>query len=209
MNTKDAIKNRRAIKHFDAEHKITNEHLNELLSLAVLSPTAFNIQNWRFVIVIDKEIRNQIRDAAWGQAQVTDASLFIVLCADLKSWEKQPGRYWINAPKEVQEFMLPGIDSYYRGKEQVQRDEAMRSCGIVAQTLMLAAKEMGYESCPMDGFDFEKVANIIHLPDDHVITMSIAIGKGIKEPWPRGGQLDVEEVMVINQFQKTGLRYAD
>ena len=65
-------------------------------------------------------------------------------------------RYWINAPKEVQEFILPAIDDYYRGKDQVQRDEAMRSCGIAAQTLMLAAKSMGYDSCPMDGFDFEK-----------------------------------------------------
>ena len=127
--------------------------MNEILSLAVLSPTAFNIQNWRYVVVTDQELRKQIRDVAWGQAQVTDASLFIVLCADLKSWEKLPGRYWINAPKEVQEFMLPAIDDCYRGKEQVQRDGAMRSCGVAAQTLMLAAKPMGYDSCPMDGFD--------------------------------------------------------
>ena len=58
-------------------------------------------------------------------------------------------------PKEVREFMNPAIDDYYRDKDQVQRDEAMRSCGIAAQTLMLAAKSMGYDSCPMDGFDFE------------------------------------------------------
>jgi len=72
---------------------------------------------------------------AWDQSQVTDTSLFIVLCADLKAWEKEPGRYWVNAPDEVQAFMLPAIDAYYRGKEQVQRDEAMRSCGIAAQTI--------------------------------------------------------------------------
>ena len=53
---------------------------------------------------------------------------------------------------------MPAIDQYYRGKDQVQRDEAMRSCGIAAQTLMLAAKSMGYDSCPMDGFDFDEVA---------------------------------------------------
>ena len=200
MRTVDAIRSRRAVKHYDANHSMTEEEVNELLSLAVLSPTAFNIQNWRFVVVTDQELRKQIREVAWDQAQVTDASLFIVLCADLKSWERQSSRYWVNAPQEVREFMLPAIDDYYRGKDQVQRDEAMRSCGIVAQTLMLAAKSMGYDSCPMDGFDFKKVAELIHLPDDHVIAMFVAIGKCTKEAWPRPGQLDLDEVIIKNRF---------
>ena len=200
MRTEDAIRSRRSVKDFDANHEMTEAEVNELLSLAVLSPTAFNIQNWRFVVVTDQALRKQIREVAWDQAQVTDTSLFIVLCADLKSWEKQPDRYWINASKEIREFMLPAIDDYYRGKDQVQRDEAMRSCGIVAQTLMLTAKSMGYDSCPMDGFDFEKVADLIKLPDDHVIAMFVAIGKGTKEAWPRPGQLDLDEVVIKNSF---------
>jgi nitroreductase len=200
MKTEEAIRTRRAIKHYDANHSMTPEEVNELLSLAILSPTAFNIQNWRFVVVTDPELRKQIREVAWDQAQVTDASLFIVLCADMKSWEKQPNRYWVNAPKEVQEFMLPAIDNYYRGKDQVQRDEAMRSCGITAQTLMLAAKSMGYDSCPMDGFDFDKVAELIRLPADHVIAMFVAIGKGTKEAWARPGQLDLDDVIINNSF---------
>lgn len=200
MNTKDAIRDRRAVKHFDATHVMPEADERELLSLAMLSPTAFNIQNWRFVTVNDNALRKQIREAAWGQAQVTDCSLLVILCADLKAWERQPGRYWASAAQDVQDFMVPAIDSYYRGRESVQRDEAFRSCGIAAQTLMLAAKEMGYDSCPMDGFDFDKVAELIRLPDDHVITMFVAIGKGVKEAWPRGGQLDISEVVIQNQF---------
>jgi nitroreductase len=200
MNTVDAIRLRRSVKNFDASYRMTEEEVNEFLSLAVLSPTAFNIQNWRYVVVTDQALRAQIREAAWGQAQVTDASLFIVLCADLKSWQKQPARYWSNAAQEVQDFMLPAIDDYYRGKDQVQRDEAMRSCGIAAQTLMLTAKSMGYDSCPMDGFDFEKVAELIRLPDDHVIAMFVAIGKSVKEAWPRPGQLALDEVVINDRF---------
>jgi nitroreductase len=201
MKTIDAIRSRRAVKHFDANHSMSEAEVNKVLSLAVLSPTAFNIQNWRFVVVSDQGLREKIREVSWGQAQVTDASLFIVLCADLKAWEKQPERYWVNAPQEVQEFMVPAIDAYYRGKDQVQRDEAMRSCGIVAQTLMLGAKAMGYDSCPMDGFDFEKVAELIDLPDDHVIAMFVAIGKGTKEAWPRPGQLGLDEVVIKDRFE--------
>lgn len=203
MNTEEAIKSRRSVKHYDPAHRMTDEEINKLLSLAILSPTAFNIQNWRYVVVSDRELRKRIRAEAWDQAQVTDASLFIVLCADLKSWEKEPARYWQNASKEVQDFMIPAIDSYYRGKEQVQRDEAMRSCGIAAQTLMLAAKSMGYDSCPMDGFDFDKVAELIKLPDDHVIAMFVAIGKGTKDTWPRPGQLALDEVVIENSFSGT------
>jgi nitroreductase len=203
MNTEEAIKTRRAIKQFDPAHRMTDEEINKLLSLAMLSPTSFNIQNWRYVVVSDGELRKSIRAEAWDQAQVTDASLFIILCADLKSWENEPARYWQNAPQEVQDFMVPAIDDYYRGKEQVQRDEAMRSCGITAQTLMLTAQSMGYDSCPMDGFDFDKVAELIRLPDDHVIAMFVAIGKGTKEAWPRPGQLALDAVVIENSFPGT------
>jgi len=202
MDTVEAIKSRRSVKHYDPQYEISDEEINQLLSLAVFSPTAFNIQNWRFVVVRDLDLRKQIRAAAWDQAQVTDASLLIVLCADLKSWEKQPERYWKDAPEEVQDFIVPVIDQYYRGRDQVQRDEAMRSCGIVAQTLMLTAKSMGYDSVPMDGFDFDKVAELIQLPDDHLISMFVAIGKGIEEPWPRGGQLSLDEVVIDNSFKE-------
>jgi len=200
MNTLEAIRSRRSIKHYDANHTMSQEEIDKILSLAILSPTAFNIQNWRFVTVVDPELRKQIREAAWDQSQVTDTSLFIIMCADLKSWEKKPERYWVNAPQEVQDFMLPAIDNYYRDKDQVQRDEAMRSCGIAAQTLILAAKALGYDSCPMDGFDYESVGKLINLPDDHVIAMFVAIGKGTKEPWPRPGQLSLDEVVIHNKF---------
>ena len=200
METFDAIAQRRAVKHYDASHRMTDEETDRLLSAATLSPTAFNIQNWRFVVVKDADLRRQIRAVGWDQAQITDASLLIILCADLKAWDKEPQRYWRNAPAEVSNFMVPAIGNYYRGHDQVQRDEAMRSCGMAAQTLMLAAKSMGYDSCPMDGFDFDAVGKLINLPADHVITMFVAIGKATKAAQPRGGQLAVQEVVIENKF---------
>jgi nitroreductase len=200
LSVADAIQTRRAVKAFDPGHKMTGQETERLLSLAVLAPTAFNIQNWRFVLLRDPALRKQVRALAWDQAQVTDASLLVVLCADLKAWEKEPARYWRHVQKPVQDFMLPAIHQYYAGREQVQRDEAMRSCGIAAMTLMLAAKEMGYDTCPMDGFDFDAVGKLIKLPPDHAIAMFVAIGKGTKDPFPRGGQLPLREVMVEDRF---------
>lgn len=200
MNVSLAIEQRRAVKAYDRDHRMSAAEKERLLSLAMLSPTAFNIQNWRFVVLEDPELRKQVRAAAWDQAQVTDASLLVVLAADLKAWEKEPARYWKDAPEPVRDYLVPAIDQYYRGREQVQRDEAMRSCGIAAQTLMLAAQEMGYDSCPMDGFDFEAVGQLINLPEDHAIALFVAIGKAQAPAYPRSGPLAMDEVVVQNRF---------
>ena len=200
MDTFDAIEQRRSIKHFDKNHKLSESEIEKLLSLAILSPTSYNIQNWRFVLVKDSETRKKIRSAAWDQAQVTDSSLLLILCADLKAWKKQPERYWKTAPKEIQDMFVKMIGDFYDGKEQLHRDEAMRSCGIVAQTIMLTAKAMGYDSGAMIGFDSEKVAKIINLPDDHVIGLMVVVGKQVKPASPRGGQLPLSDIVFTDRF---------
>jgi len=159
MNVTEAIVERRSIKAFDPAHKMTDKEVAKLMSLAMLSPTAFN-----------------------------------------KAWEKDTGRYWVNAPKAAQERLVPMIHSFYQDKEQVQRDEGMRSGGMAAMTLMLAAKEMGYDTCPMDGFDFEAVSKLINLPADHTPVMFVAVGKALEEARARGGQLDFDEVVIKNTF---------
>jgi nitroreductase len=200
MNVSQAIVERRSIKAYDPHHKMTEQEIAKLMSLAILSPTAFNIQNWRFVVVTDPVLRQQIRAVSWNQAQVEEASLLIVLTADLNAWAKQPERYWANAPKPVQDYLVPAIGNYYQGKEQIQRDEAMRSCGMAATTLMLAAKEMGYDTCPMDGFDFDAVSKLINLPDDHIPAMFVVVGKALEPARVRGGQLTMDEVVIYNKF---------
>jgi nitroreductase len=200
MNTIEAIECRRAIKHYDPAHRMSPEEERRLLELAILSPTAFNIQHWRFVIVRDMEVRKKIRAVAWDQAQITDASLLVVLCGNLSAWKQNPANYWRNAPQAVQDFLVPAIDGYYSGKPVVQRDEVMRSCGMAGQTIMLAAKAMGYDTCPMDGFDYAEVGKILHLPEDHIISFMIAIGRKTQDSWPRPGQLAYDEVVFENGF---------
>ncbi len=202
MHISDAIRSRRSVKYFDPEFKLSESEQTELLDLAMQSPTAFNLQHWRFVVVDDAATRQAIRAAAWDQSQVTDASMLIILCADLNSWEKNAARVWADAPDAVREMMVPAIDAYYRDKPQTQRDEVMRSCGIAGQTLMLSAQAMGLDSCPMDGFDFEAVAKIIQLPSDHEIAFMVAIGKKTRDVWPKPGQLGMKEVVIRNRFSE-------
>jgi len=200
MDVMTAVEARRAIKQFDPDHAMTEEEIRKLISLVVLSPTAFNIQHWRFALIRNRQLRESIRAVSWMQPQITDASMLVIICADLKAWERQPERYWRNAPHDVREGVLAAIEEYYRGREQLQRDEAMRSCGIAAQTMMLAAKAVGYDSCPMDLSDLDEVARLINLPEDHAIAMFVAVGKGVRDPRPRAGQLPLEQVLLLDRF---------
>lgn len=196
----DAITKRRSVKHYDSSHRLTTEEIWKLTSLAALAPTAFNIQHYRFVVVLDPKQRALISDAAHGQPQVAECSALFVIAGDIKAYAKSPSRYWENTPQGVQETLEKVIMDYYEGREQVQRDEAVLSCGMAAATLMIAAKAMGLDSCPMRGFDFDAVARIVNLPPDHCITMLIAVGKAAVPPHDRPTKLPLDEMLIVDKF---------
>ncbi|MEM1085473.1 MAG: nitroreductase family protein [Verrucomicrobiota bacterium] len=200
MNVQEAIEARRSVKHYDPDHVMSDDELARLIELVKLAPSSFNIQNYRLVVVRDPELRQQIRAVAWDQAQVTDASVLFVMCADLTAHEADPSKYWSHAPQEVQDILGPMILPFYDGKPELIRDEGIRSTALAGMTLMLAAKDMGYDSCPMVGFDFDAVAKLIGLPDDHALSFMIAVGKETKPAWPRGDRLPDSEVVIENRF---------
>jgi nitroreductase len=198
----EAIESRRSVKHFDPTHQMTEEETARLIALAKLAPSSFNMQNYRFVLVGDPELRRQIRAVAWDQAQITDASLLVILCADFTAHANHPQRYWAHTPQAVQDILVPALTPFYEGKPTLIRDEAMRSTGFAGMTLMLAARGLGYDSCPMIGFDAEAVAKLINLPEDHALSFILAIGKQAKPVWPRGERLSDSEVVIHDRFPR-------
>ena len=200
MDTFDAIKTRRAIKKFDSSYKMTDEQVQSLMKLTLLSPTSYNQQNWRFVTITDQKIKEKIHIAARNQAQPLDGSLVILLCGNMNAWKDNPMRYWKNHPLEKQEHVRDAMHKKYSDSPQNRRDEAMRSCGFAAQTIMLAAKQMGLDSCPMVGFEYDEMAKVINLPDDHIIVMMIVVGKAASPAAERGGQLPFDDVVFENKF---------
>ena len=200
MNTIENIKTRRSIKHYDAEHVMPEEDLNTLIEVTKLAPSSFNMQNYRLVVVQDKELRQQLREVAWNQAQVTDASALFIMCADLKAHEDDPVKYWGHAPQEVQDILCPALKAFYDGKEELTRDEGIRSTALAGMTLMLAARDLGYDSCPMVGFDFDEVAKLINLPEGHALSFMIAVGKKTQDAWDRGERLSDDVVVIKDKF---------
>jgi nitroreductase len=152
VNVISAVETRRSYRHFDPTHEITEAEIERLISLAMLSPTPGNTQPWRFVVVRDLALRKAIREAASDQAQVTDASLLVILTADVSAWRTDPERYYRNAGPEMSKILAQSMTQFYDGREWLQRDDAMKSTGIAAMTLMLAAEALGYQSCPIVSF---------------------------------------------------------
>jgi len=200
MDTFAAIAARRSVKKFDPRHVMTDQEITRLMEAVLMTPTSFNIQNWRFVLVTDPEVKKRIREKGFNQAQFTDASLVVIICGDRGAYKQDPDRYWANASAEIRAAVVPMITAAYGSNETLRRDENLRSGGLAAQTLMLAAKDMGYDTCPMVGFDFAAVGEIINLPAEHDIVMAVAVGKAIEPARKRGGQLPLEEVTFKNGF---------
>ena len=202
-NILELIKNRRAIKEFDDTHTMPESDLEQLKTAIHFTPTAFNIQNYRFVIVQDKEFRHSkdFVEACWGQeSKVADSSALFILCADKEAWADNPERYWTTVDENTKETLVGMIQNYYEGQDRVKLDEAHRSCGMAGMTIMLAAQAMGYDTCPMDGFDYDKVGQLINLPKDHVISFMVAVGKRKKDPFPKPTFIDRDEVFIKEKF---------
>jgi len=199
MDLFEAVEQRRAVKNYTPQ-AVAEQDLKQIMQATILSPTSYNIQHWRFIRVTDKALRTQIKEAAWQQPQVQQAAELIIICANTQAWNDRPERYWEKADKDTQTVLLEMLDGFYRNKPQLQRDEAIRSASMAAQTLMLSAKALGYDTCPLIGFDPDKVAELINLPQDHIITMMLTLGKAEHPANPRGGQLSLEDIFFENRF---------
>lgn len=200
MDTFEAIRTRRSVKKFDPDHAMTQQELTELMEAVILSPTSFNIQNWRFVLITDQDVKNKVKELGWNQAQFGDCDVIVLVCGDRMAFEKDTARYWAGAGEVAANAIVPMIKGAYAGKTELQRDENLRSGSLAAQTLMLAARAMGYDSCPMIGFDFARVGELVNLPADHDIVMAVTVGKALEAARERGGQLPLDEVCFRNSF---------
>lgn len=200
MDTFAAIESRRSVKKFDPDHQFTEQEINQLMEAVVLSPTSFNIQNWRFVLVTDQAAKQKFREIGWNQAQFSDCSVIVLVCGDRQAYAQDTERYWATCDDQTRQAIVGMIRGYYDAHPEARRDENLRSGSMAAMTLMLAARAMGYDSCPMLGFDFAKAAELVKLPEEHDIVMAVAVGKALEPARERGGQVPVSEVCFRNSF---------
>lgn len=204
MELEQAIQQRGSVKAYDPDVTLDDAELAAIFRLVERTPSSFNLQHWRFVCVRDHGLRQELMAASWNQPHVGQAAVDVVVCGKLGAHE-DAARCWSEAPAEVAARMVPMIGGFYAGKEQLQRDEAIRSGSLAAMTLMLVAQSRGWNTCPMIGFDPRKVSAILGIPDDHVPVVLITLGKGGAAPFP-SGRLPLSETVRLDRFDGEGLK---
>lgn len=205
MEFSAVVRQRRSIKSYDPARTISDAQLKELFEEVVLSPSAFNLQHWAFIAVRDPEIKKKLKEAAWGQQQIEDCSVPIFVAGKLNAHRDAPSIYK-GVPEGVREKVLPMIADFYEGKDQLVRDETIRSASLAAMTLMYAAKSRGFDTGPIIGFDSDAVARLLKLGPDHIPVMLIVLGYAKGEPRPRSCRKPVEEVVRLNALDGPGLK---
>lgn len=209
MNVLDAIRSRRAINFFDASKKIPEDKIKELIELANLSPSSFNLQPWKVIVVTDSERKKILRKCAFDQPKVEEASAVLIIIADPLSVEENIDRV-LNSWQELGYIKqeMRGIyrdmaAKLYGGHQDLKRKLfAVKNTALFAMTLMIAAKGLGLDTHPMDGFDEECIKKEFNIPEDKIIPMLIAVGylrEGINL-LPRAWRRDYKEFVKIDSY---------
>ncbi len=211
MDVIEAIKERRSINFFDSSKRIPEERLKELLSIASMAPSSFNLQPWKVIYVNDPEKRKILRECAFNQPKVEEASAVFIIIADPDAVEENIDNV-LNSWQELGYIKQEVSDTYkemaknlYGEKDSIKRKLfAVKNASLFAMNLMIAARGMGLETHPMDGFDEEMIKKRFKIPDNKIIPMLIAVGylkPGITL-LPRAWRKDVEEFMSIDEFKE-------
>ena len=204
MEFSEIVQQRRSIKSYLPDKEISDAELKELMQEVVLSPSSFNLQHWTFIAVRDNSLKEKIQAAAWGQEQVLTCSVLLVVCGKLNAYQDAPEIYK-DTPQGIQEKVLPMIKDFYEGKDQLQRDEAIRSASLAAMVLMLAAQNRGWATVPMIGFDPEAVSKLANLRPNYIPAMLMALGYKKDDPRPRDYRRPIEEIVRMNTLDGPGL----
>lgn len=172
----DAATSRRSIRRFTAE-PIPREDLREMVRVAGHAPSAFNIQPWRFVIVEDDALREQLAEAANGQRQVRSAPALIVMYSDMREALETVEETVHPGMSARREAVATGLRQRWSARPDVERESFGAGQSYIALGyLLLAAESMGYGTSPMLGFDAAKVKQLLGLPDHVVIPALVAVG---------------------------------
>jgi nitroreductase len=199
-----AFQYRHATKEFDSGRKISDDDFNFILETARLSPSSMGLEPWKFLIIKNDELKQKLVQVSWGALkQLPSASHFVIIMARTVTDTKYDTDYFAYQMKEIRQFSdelfaekiqtyktFQEEDLHLLDNERTMFDWACRQTYIALGNMMTAAAQIGIDSCPIEGFSFEKVQKI--LADEGLleagklgISVMVAFGYRDKEPRPK------------------------
>lgn len=199
------VAERRSTPRF-AETPVREEDLKKILITGLESPSGYNLQPWRFVVVRDPEARKRLRAAAHNQPKIEQAPIVIVAMGDRDGWRRgdldemirigsQHGYAHPSKSGQTRQLILD-----YLGRHENLPMWLNRQVMIALTTMMLMAEALGYDTALMEGFKDQEVRDAIQAPANMEVVCLLAIGHRQGEDKRYGGRFPSERVLFAEKF---------
>jgi len=207
MEFKTLMESRRSVNFFDPARPVSEDELKEMVRLAGLSPSSFNLQPWNLVVVRSPEAKARLRKRAWDQPKVTDAPVVLIVCGDREGYKEgnktveQVWESWVKngyMKPEQRGWFMDAIKGLYGADATRSLAFGAKNSAFFGMSLMLAAKELGIDTHPMDGFDHDGVVEEFKIPPNFFVPMLIAVGHfdQTKTLLPRNWRKPYDEIVL-------------
>jgi nitroreductase len=179
MSVKQVYESRRSVNFFDPKKEVSREVLKEIIDLAVLAPSAFNLQPWRIIAVTSPEKKELLKANANNQPKVTDAPVSLILVGDKTAYRAE-NPVWDELKSMVGEEGANGAQGaaafLYGSTPERQLKFAESNTGLLAMSIMYAAKSFGVDTHAMSGIDFDGIKSAFNLEPNEEVVMVITVG---------------------------------
>jgi len=184
----ESLQWRYATKEFDTQKKITPSLWTSIEQSLLLTPSSFGLQPWKFITITDQNIKDSLLEHSWGQAQVTNCSHMVVLCAKEKM-ESSDIETWLDRLVEVRDAPRESLDGYAgmmhgffaNMDEEATLSWAKNQVYIALGQLMTSAAVLGIDACPMEGIVPSEYNRILELENTGYST-AVACAMGYRSP---------------------------
>lgn len=199
----EAMDFRHACKVFDETKKISKEDLNFILEVGRKSPSSFGMEPWKFLVIQDEKLKEKIRPHCWDQPQITTCSDLVIILAkieDVKPSSGIPEKRFARRqmPQDKTDFYLNVYSEHLANT--LSSDENIlawtaRQCYIALGNMMTGAATKEIDSCPIEGFDKEKIEEVLELDTSkYQVAVVVPFGYRINEQ-SKQLRLDLDEVV--------------
>jgi putative NAD(P)H nitroreductase len=177
------VRERRSANKFLKGIKVPREDFESIFEELSLAPSCFNLQHAHYYVGESDEAVNQLYEAAYKQYKVFTSSATIIVTGDKDAYKGaeqiyEASKFLRIIDEEEYDTMIQSIHNLYQDRgAQFQHDEAIRNGSLSAMLFMLLAKNLGWDTCPMIGFDQDQVREIFDIPENEIPVMMIAMGK--------------------------------
>lgn len=185
MDFEQIITGRRAVNFFDPEKKISPDRIKKIVELASNTPSSFNLQPWNLIVLTEHDDKLRLQKCAMNQAKVSQAPVAMIVLADndgfIEGHETVERVFQENIKagtmsEKQREWFKKARTGLYGKDERTTQAFSCKNTGFFAMSLMLAAKSLGIDSHPMDGFNHDKVMQEFAIPGHYYIPLLIAFG---------------------------------